>query len=209
MAQALRYRKRIFDAYASGVQHSGPVFDEAAAAAWAVPYRTYLRGWLPNDKGAAILDVACGGGRLLYLLKTLGYRQLDGVDISPEQVTLAKQVARNVTLGEGGEFLQRNQGTFDVVFAIDIIEHLEKDEVLAFLDGCRDALRKDGRIVLQTPNADSPFFGSMRYADFTHETCFTEQALRTLLEMAGFVEIEARECAPVSHGVVARYATAR
>jgi hypothetical protein len=80
---------------------------------------------------------------------------------------------------------------------LDIIEHLGKDEVLHFLAGCQRALRPGGRIILQTPNAETPWASSIRYGDFTHEVCFTPKLLSRLLEMSGYQSAEVREAGPV------------
>lgn len=59
-------------------------------------YRFYIRDWLPVDKSTNIVDLDCGGGKLLYFFKRMGYQNITGVDISPEQAKLAKQVTSNV-----------------------------------------------------------------------------------------------------------------
>ena len=196
----MRYRERFYREYASTVQGAGNTFDQAGAEAWGTPYRKYLRGWLPENAQAAILDAACGGGRLLYFLRQEGYERLTGVDVSPQQVALARQVIDDIERANVLEFLVRCTERFDLILGLDIVEHLSKDEVLAFVDGCRGALRPGGRLVLQTPNGDSPWVGSVRYADFTHETGFTPSSLRCVLELCGFSNVQARECCPVAHG---------
>lgn len=202
------YRERIYSVYASGVQGVAGEFDPAAAEAWGAAYATYLRGWLPGDRDAAILDAACGGGRLLYFLRRQGFRHLTGVDVSPEQVALARQVTDDIVREDVLRFLASNPGRFDLVLGLDIVEHLAKDEVLEFLGGCREALKPGGRLVLQTPNGDSPWFGAVRYADFTHEVCFTPASLRIVLELCGFGGVEARECGPVPRGLRSALRTA-
>ena len=67
-------------------------------------------------------------------------------------------------------FLHARPQRFDLVTGLDIVEHFTKDEVLDFLDACREALRPGGRLVLQTPNGESPFGGAVRYGDFTTVT---------------------------------------
>jgi SAM-dependent methyltransferase len=99
-------------------------------------------------------------------------------------------------------FLRARPQRFDLLTGLDIVEHFTKDEVLEFLDACRGALRPGGRLVLQTPNGESPFGGAVRYGDFTHETCFTPALLAQLLELTGFTAVECRECHPVARGVV-------
>src|SRR5688572_16458406 len=90
------YRDRIYGVYASRVQHVAKKFDPAAAERWGRTYSTYLKGWLPDTVDAEILDAACGGGRFLYFLQGQGYQRVTGVDLSGEQVALARQVRADV-----------------------------------------------------------------------------------------------------------------
>ena len=194
------YRSRIYAKYASGFQDAHEVFDERAAATWSKAYDYYLRGWLPQHKNAAIVDLACGGGKLLYFFKQRGYTRVSGVDISAEQVQIARQVGQDVGEENLLEFLGAHPGAFDLITGLDIVEHFDKDEVLRFLAGCFTALMPGGRLILQTPNADSPWGASIRYGDFTHEVCFNPSALTGLLRLSGFNRVEAREQGPVAWG---------
>lgn len=196
----MNYRDRIYAQYASVFKDSNMVFDEAAARSWGRAFVHYLRGWLPADKDAAIVDVACGDGTLLHFFKERGYRNVSGVDIGAEQVTLARQVSQHVTQGDALEFLAAHPEAFELIVAMDVIEHFGKDEVLSFLDRCVAALRPGGRLILQTPNADSPLFNTVRYGDFTHEGAFTPDLLGRLMQLAGLQHTEARETGPVVHG---------
>ncbi len=197
----MNYRKPLYLAYNSAFKHQPVKFDPAIARRWAraLPHR--LRGWLPEKKEAAILDVACGSGQLLFFLKERGFTNLRGVDISPEQVAIATQVGVPVEMQNAIAFLVRNEARFDLITAIDIIEHFSKEEVLPFLEACVGALKPGGRLILQTPNGSSPWVGTVRYGDFTHEVCFTPSLLRDLMALAGLKEIAARELGPVPWGL--------
>ncbi len=201
MTESGDYRQRLFERYASVVNQRGPNLDAAAARWWARPYRVYLKGWLPKSETTPIADVGCGAGGLLLLLKDLGYTNLHGVDLSPEQVALARQVCPSVEEGGAIEFLESRPGTLGLILAVDVIEHLPKAEVLRFLDACTDALQPGGRLVLQTPNAESPAALAVRYGDFTHEVCFNPGALLNLLDLCGLEQPEVRELGPVPRGV--------
>lgn len=183
------------------MQDTPIVFDEVEAVRWGRAYDTFLKGWLP-EKNVAILDVACGGGKLLHFFKSRGYTDLQGVDVSPEQVTLSKQVTENITEVNSIDYLEEKKESYDFITGLDIIEHFQKSEVLKFLDASYGALKPGGRIILQTPNAESPWGMTHRYNDFTHEIAFNPNSLKRLLSLCGFFEIESREAGPVIHGVV-------
>jgi len=196
----MNYRDRIFKRYGSVFKSQGVSASDANIDRWGDSYETYLANWLPDSRTAMIGDLACGQGWLLRFFARRGYQNLVGVDVSPEQVQLARRHTAHVEQGDLLGFLHGHAGKFDLLTGLDIIEHLTKDEVLCFLDACHGALRPGGRIVLQTPNGESPFGGSMRYGDFTHETCFTPVLLGQLLELTGFSRTECRECRPVARG---------
>jgi SAM-dependent methyltransferase len=194
------YRTRIYEQYAS-VQGAAQLdFDARNANRWGRAYDYYLRGFLPQNKHAAIADLACGAGRLLHFFKERGYENLAGTDISPEQVAIARQVVANVAHDDVCEYLAGHPSAFDLITGLDIIEHLDKNEVLRFLDGCCGSLKPGGRLILQTPNANSAMACCVRYADFTHEVCFTPDLLMRLMTMHGFRQITVREMGPIPWG---------
>lgn len=199
------YRERIYEDYASVMRQGASVFNQAEAAASCKAYDKFLKEWLPHDKNAKILDIGCGGGKLLYFFKTRGYENLQGVDRSPQQAALARQVVENVAEMDAFRFLEMHKGEYDLIAGLDIVEHFRKDEVLNFLDACRLALRTGGRLILQTPNAESPWGMNVRYGDFTHETAFSPYSLDGLLSLAGFSDIKFREAGPAVHGLISLY----
>ena len=194
------YRQRIYSKYASCFQDSKQTFDVTAANKWGTAYDSYLKGWLPSQKNANILEIACGSGRLLHFFKARKYTNITGVDISPEQILLAQQVTNMVVQGDAIEFLKAKNNEYDLIIGLDIIEHFTKNETFCFLDACFNALKPNGRIILQTCNADSPWGLMHRYGDFTHEVCFNPNSLGRILELVGFQHAESREARPVVHG---------
>ncbi len=196
------YRKRLYEKYASKSEDSLKEQTLAEVDRWTRPYKKYLKGWLPEDKQAVILDIGCGRGRLLRFLSEQGYTHVTGLDVSPEQVRRAQKLHPDVIQADALEYLNENKGRFDCIIAIDIIEHFRKDEVMGFLDVCHQALRPEGRLIIQTPNANSPWGLPVRYGDFTHEICFSPKSLSWLLRECGFVQIRMRELGPVPCGVL-------
>jgi SAM-dependent methyltransferase len=200
VAEVTNFRSSIYDQYSSVMQDRGEAFDIDAARRWGKAYDYFLRGWLPENKDAAIADVACGCGQLLLFFKDRGFAQIAGVDVSPPQIKLARQVIDRVEEQDILTFLAERPDSFDLITGMDIIEHLPKDVGLEFLRECHSALRPGGRLILQTPNLDSPLGPSVRYGDFTHETGFTPDILERLMRFSGFEDIKPRELGPVRRG---------
>ena len=194
------YRSRIYDRYTSRFQDAKGQFDSSAADNWGKAYESYLNNWLPKQKDAAILEVGCGDGRLLHFLKKNKYTNIIGIDISPEQILLAKQVTNNVVQTDAIEFLEAANNEYDMIIGLDFIEHLYKNEMFDFLTNCQKALKPGGSIILQTLNGQSPFVPSILYGDFTHEICFTPKNLKNILKLCGFHKFQARETGPAVHG---------
>ena len=193
-------RSATYPNYGRDFQDVSDEIDAIAATRWSKAYRYYLRGWFPRESSANIAELACGNGRLLHLLSQLGYTHLCGVDISADQVASARQVVPTIDHGNALDWLAERKGVFDLLIALDFIEHLRRHEALRFLDLCLAALRPGGRLVLQTPNADSPFGLQMRYGDLTHEWAFNANLLAKLLRRTGFRSIESRPQGPIPWG---------
>ena len=192
----MKYREAIYKRYATLFQsrcyQRGGIVQK-----WTAAYSWFFRRWLPTDKGVRILDVGCGGGQFLAVLRHLGYQSLAGVDISDQQVGVAKQAGFDVETGNAITFLSEHRGVYDLITGIDIMEHLTKEEVMDFLEKAHAALRPGGRIVLQMPNPNSPAGMTIRYGDFTHEVCLSPDCAERLLALTGFRACESRETGPV------------
>jgi cyclopropane fatty-acyl-phospholipid synthase-like methyltransferase len=164
-------------------------------------HEKYLKGWLPVDKNIRILEVGCGNGLFLSFLKSKGYLNLTGVDISSQQVKIAKQMVDNIVEDDAVNYMLNSKEKFDLIIGLDIIEHINKEKTFDFLDAACKSLTENGRLILQTPNAESPWSGQCMYGDFTHEVFFTPSLLKKLLNRTGFENVEFRETGPVVHGL--------
>ncbi|MCK5240865.1 class I SAM-dependent methyltransferase [bacterium] len=159
--------------------------------------KTFLKH-MPKDKNAVIMDVACGAGHFMYFLKKEGYQNVVGIDISSEQLELAKQMdVRSVKEEDLFTYLPQHSGQYDMILGNDIIEHLNKDEVLQLLDAMFTALKPGGKILISTENAASLFGASRVFIDFTHEQGFTPISLNQVLRVCGFDEVSVYGIGPI------------
>jgi len=165
-------------------------------------WRSYYGKFLPKDKEAVILDVARGNGGFVYWLKELGYKNATGIDISPEQIEEARSLKiKDVELADLRIFLKNKTAYYDCLIARDIIEHFDKEEVLDILDIFYKSLKPNSVLIIQTPNAESPFGSRYRYYDLTHGLSFTTSSLNQALKTAGFKEMTFYPMGPVVHGL--------
>jgi len=165
-------------------------------------YKKQFGEFLPDSRDVRILDVGCGNGSVLWWLQRLGYVNSFGIDLNREQIQIGSALGvKNLEQGDWREFLKNNEGKYGVIFLRDILEHFNKSAAVALVEACHRALKDKGLLIVQVPNAESPFFGRVRYGDFTHELAFTASSLSQLLKICGFQRVLIRPIAPVISGV--------
>jgi SAM-dependent methyltransferase len=103
---------------------------------------------------ARILDVGCGDGALSGLLAIRTKAQIEGIDVEPLSIELARQefarrgLAGRFTLIDGYDY-PFEDGSFSAVVCSDAIEHVQKPE--AMLAEMWRVLAPGGRLVVTTP----------------------------------------------------------
>jgi 2-polyprenyl-6-hydroxyphenyl methylase/3-demethylubiquinone-9 3-methyltransferase len=102
--------------------------------------------------GKTALDVGCGAGLLTEPLARLG-ASVTGIDASPEVIAVAREHAEAMALEidyRAGD-VQELQGQFDLVTAMEVIEHVADPST--FLKALARRLAPGGLLILSTPNA--------------------------------------------------------
>jgi 2-polyprenyl-3-methyl-5-hydroxy-6-metoxy-1,4-benzoquinol methylase len=145
---------------------------------------------LPKNRNAKILDLGCGYGTFLNALRSLGYKNLYGVEIGKEQSEFLKDKGFKIYQLDILDFLKTSNQTFDCITLFDVLEHFKKDEIVAMIPLLKSRLAGGGVIIVRVPNGEAIFKGSIMYSDFTHETFFTKLSLIQLFRTFGFKKIE-------------------
>jgi SAM-dependent methyltransferase len=208
------FKRRVYDSYLSSAAGRVPGGEPAQVAPGAAgraaalgPRATYLKRLVerhfPADRAARILDLGCGSGALIAVARDAGYRTLEGVDHSAEQVALAERLGiAGVRQGDLVEALDAAApDSLDLVVLFDVLEHFPLDEGLALLERTAAALAPGGRVLLHVPNAEALFGARIRYDDLTHETAFTPRSIAQLLALSGFAGTRVFEDRPAVHGI--------
>ena len=135
-----------------------------------------------------LLDAGCGGGLFLGMMRERGFRVL-GLDSSHVAAAIAwreQQAPAVVADLEGAPF---REGSLGGVTMFHVLEHLYDPRV--YLSAARRLLARDGRLVVQVPNAASWQFrllgGSWNGLDVPrHLFDFRDRDMEKLLESCGF-----------------------
>ncbi|MBK1718636.1 class I SAM-dependent methyltransferase [Thiocystis violacea] len=152
-------------------------------------YRKFFR-LIPKEK--AVLDYGCGIGQFLCYLHGKGFTNLTGIDISEQQITLAKSIQNHLNFEftpNPDEWCLKHSERFDVIVINDVLEHILPYRTASFLTIIHNTLRPGGLLVIKTVNAAYPLGSAARYIDWTHTTAFTDRSLTQLLRHTGFKDI--------------------
>ncbi|MEP6912289.1 MAG: methyltransferase domain-containing protein [bacterium] len=156
-----------------------------------------FRAYLPHIKSLfitddkPIVDLGCGRGEWLELLKEESYRAL-GVDNN--LVLLDRCRARGLEVIDS-DALQYLRGLPDnslsAITGFHIIEHLQIDVLMSLLDEIIRVLRPGGLVIFETPNPENVLVGSNYfYFDPTHRNPLPSLLMKFLLEARGLHRIE-------------------
>jgi SAM-dependent methyltransferase len=190
----------------SGV--AAPITVAAQPAAAAVPdyfaFESRMRGSVESIRerqrryvddfrmAAPVLDVGCGRGELLALLREAGV-EARGIDADADMVAYARGEELDV---EQADLVQYLEGLEDRslggIFMGQVVEHLPAATLVHALRLAAVKLRPGGLLVAETINPLSPIALRNYFADLTHAQPLVPETLELLARQAGFAQSEIR-----------------
>lgn len=174
------YRQIAYQRYSS--------FGTCDYSAYADYYRRKLANYLFIQRDWNCLDLACGFGNFLSYFRQSGVQSYVGIDSSVDATNAAKQEfgEQHVVQTDVFEYIESANDSYDFISALDFIEHIGKNDLykLLFLANTRQS--SDGLLLIRTPNANGLFGMAARFADITHEVCFTPASLGDVLSRCGY-----------------------
>jgi len=197
------YRKSIYDFYEKSQGMAVPISLQDIEFK-SSRLRKLIKDSFPASREARILELGCGQGALIHFARQEGYKNIEGIDVSPGQVAVAHKLGiEGVRQGDAlKELMEQKDGSLDAVITYDFLEHFTKDEVWTIASNVVRVLAPGGRWIIHVPNSESPFGGTIAYGDYTHESVFNRHSLNQLIRTAGFSTCEFSEDQPLIHGPV-------
>ena len=140
---------------------------------WDIPLvkrRKEVLGGVVKD-GMTVLDIGAGTKDVEKEIASLGLK------------TTYKSMDIDATHYHDFHDLDEIHGTFDVITVFEVLEHLLLPEAFSMLATLKTLTKKNGSIILSTPNVFNP---TRFFQDVTHRTAIPYFDLCALLQAAGF-----------------------
>ncbi|WLQ13511.1 class I SAM-dependent methyltransferase [Hahella aquimaris] len=178
--------------------HHQPEWDEAVTRWYCENYGE----WPSNEfvveaadlkPDSCVLDIGCGGGQALRLASEVVTKgRLVGVEPTPLMLQFAKEHKDNAAsieyLAGAAESLPLANASVDIAWAVNTLHHWR--DIPAGLTEAARVIRPGGQLILAED------------ADVTDRSAMSEEALRSALEQAGFMDFR---IVPTQRGEVLCY----
>jgi SAM-dependent methyltransferase len=145
---------------------------------WPVLTSYLQERYVPRD--AVVLDVGAG---YCYFANNVVAREKHALDVAE---TVVEHAGEGVIphVGSIADMRDLPDAHFDVVFASNVLEHVDRDDLASALAEVLRVLRPGGRFLVVQPNFR--FCYRVYFDDYTHVQVFTDRSLRDVLDGAGF-----------------------
>jgi len=114
------------------------------------------------NKESRVLDVGCGMGKKLVYMTNLGFNNIVGVDINPQNVAYVRSKGQMAYVPDELEKVY-NQNDFDLVIFSHVVEHFQYSDLKCFIEKYLYYIKEGALIYISTPTLYSDF-----YDDFDH-----------------------------------------
>ncbi len=150
-----------------------------------VPFLEFLEQYVHS--GASAVDLGCGRGEWLEILKERGFDYL-GIDIDEGMLEACAGLGLSTQQGDAISYLKQLPGESQLlVSGFHLAEHLSFDDLQALVQEAFRVLKPTGLLILETPNPENIHVGcSNFYLDPTHDKPLPPDLLAFLPEYYGF-----------------------
>jgi O-antigen chain-terminating methyltransferase len=162
-------------------------------------YLPFLASAHAGEKGRPILDLGCGRGEWLELLKE---NKLDarGVDLNSAMIAQCKERHLEVIHRDAIDYMRslraNSQGG---VTGFHIIEHLPFETLMDFFREARRILKPGGVAIFESPNCKNLVVGAAQFnIDPTHRNPVFPETAEFMLQSHGFERVRIEYLSPVA-----------
>lgn len=191
---------RLWNFYASSEAYSNQYFSSHSGKALVVGLKKYV------DFAGVVLDLGCGPGHLIEQLLRTKAETIHGMDFSASSIErVSQRFAGHPKFGlavcaEAFPSIFPDD-SMDMIICVEVVEHLNDDQLLSLLGEAYRLLRPQGKLVITTPNEENldaskticPECGCI-FHRWQHIRSFNAKGLRMVLGSVGFETVVAQPC---------------
>jgi 2-polyprenyl-3-methyl-5-hydroxy-6-metoxy-1,4-benzoquinol methylase len=160
-------------------------------------YLPYLAGAGVGTVDKPLLDIGCGRGEWLEILRENGHTAR-GVDSNASMISICRELGLDAIASDALAYLKTlPDQSLGAVTGMHVIEHLPFPVLLKFLAQARRVLQTGGLAIFETPNCKNLVVGACNfYSDPTHQNPVFPDTAKFLLEHVGFSSADILYLAP-------------
>ena len=137
----------------------------------------------PQEIGLSVLDYGCSTGNFMEAATSWGYK-VDGIELNQNSAEICRK--------KGFKVNEKLREQYDLVHAGDVIEHVQNPA--AFLGELNSKLKKNGLLIISTPNFEKWITRRTQVKPQEHLFYFTKETLRTFLKKHNFKVLYIDNC---------------
>lgn len=155
-------------------------------------YLPYIQKLPFEPESVKALDVGCGRGEWLEILKENGYKNAKGIDLNRIMVAKSQELSLDVKQADVIEYLSSLEDeSLSLITGFHIVEHLPFEVLMRLFQESYRVLQKDGIVIFETPNPENILVGAHYfYTDPTHINPLVPTTLYFIAQQNGFNDIE-------------------
>jgi SAM-dependent methyltransferase len=123
---------------------------------WGLEYLTYMTfivALIKERQPGSLLDVGCGDGRLLSMLRG-AISEMRGVDVSQRAIALAQ--AMNPDLDFVCEDVAEIMEIYQMITLVEVLEHIPDDIMPGFMENIAQRVAPSGQLLVSVPTVNVP-----------------------------------------------------
>jgi SAM-dependent methyltransferase len=157
--------------------------------------RTIRRSGLENKIPLSILDAGSGFGQYTwYCARRFPHASILGIELDETHVKDCRSFAARSGLDAlqylSADLLNLNEKSrYDLILCIDVLEHIEKDDVL--MKNLGNALRPSGVLIITTPSLSRRHRDDSAFVGEHVREGYSSEGIEQKLQVAGFNQIHA------------------
>ena len=154
-------------------------------------YLPYIKKMNRGIVDALVLDVGCGRGEWMELLKENGY-VAKGIDSNRVMIQQCKNIGLDVIESDVIKYLRsQRSNSLGAITGFHIIEHLTLSTLIKLLGETLRTLKINGLVIFETPNPANLIVSTCNfYTDPTHRSPLPISLMKFLFEFHGFSRVE-------------------